>query len=422
VATSRVAGFEPEDQALLTRMGQLFGAFWLAWSERREAHAARARAEAASRHKSEFLATMSHEIRTPMNGILGLASLLAESDLPPAAAEHAQTIHQSCEALLAIVNDVLDWSKIEAGKLELENREFALDEALRGTLRLFESAANSKNVELAAELSEHLPQRVQGDVARLRQVLNNLLSNAIKFTSVGRVVLGTRRLPARPGCVRLEISVSDTGIGIPAAVQERLFEPFTQADASIQREFGGTGLGLAISRRLVQAQGGHMTVESDFGVGSVFRFTLELGEAASAAPAPPESEADEGEIARLRVLVAEDHPINQRVALALLGRLGIRAEVADDGERAVQAVQSGAFDVVLMDLAMPRMDGFQAAERILALQLPEGPEIVACTANAVAQDRDRCFEVGMRDFISKPFRLEDLRRALARVARRREAA
>ncbi|MHC4376718.1 MAG: sensor histidine kinase [Planctomycetota bacterium] len=385
VSTTRVGGFEPEDQALLTRMGQLFGAFWLAWCERRDAHAARLRAEEASRHKSDFLATMSHEIRTPMNGILGLASLLAESDLPPAAAEHAQTIHHSCEALLAIVNDVLDWSKIEAGKLDFESREFSLGEALEGTLRLFESAAEAKGVALVAHLSDNLPTGVIGDVARLQQVLNNLISNAIKFTAEGQVTLGAQRLPSRPGRVRLEFSVADTGIGIPDAVQEQVFEPFTQADASVNREFGGTGLGLAISRRLVLAQGGHMAVESEFGSGAVFRFTLEFGEAAELER--PEAEAPSGErdLAHLRVLVAEDHPINQRVALALLGRLGVQAEVAADGVEALQAVESGAFDVVLMDLAMPRMDGFEAAERIQALALDPRPSIVACTFGGPAR-------------------------------------
>lgn len=422
VATTRVGGFEPEDQALLTRMGQLFGAFWLAWCERRDAHAARVRAEEASRHKSDFLATMSHEIRTPMNGILGLASLLAESDLPSAAAEHAQTIHQSCEALLAIVNDVLDWSKIEAGKLEFENREFSLSEALQGSLRLFESAAEAKGVALVGQFSDQLPTGVIGDLARLQQVINNLVSNAIKFTAEGQVTLGAQRMPSRPGRVRLEFSVADTGIGIPEAVQERLFEPFTQADASVNREFGGTGLGLAISRRLVQAQGGHMTVASEFGAGAVFRFTLEFSEAAEQAGPADLSEPDVERFDRLQVLVAEDHPINQRVALALLGRLGVQAQVAADGEEALRAVESRPFDVVLMDLAMPRMDGFEAAERIRALALDPSPSIVACTANAVAEDRDRCFRVGMEDFISKPFCLEDLRQALQRAAARREAA
>lgn len=421
-ATSRIAGFESDDRELLTRMGQLFGAFWLAWSERREAHAARLRAEEASRHKSDFLATMSHEIRTPMNGILGFASLLAEADLPREAMENALTIRQSCETLQAIVNDVLDWSKIEAGKVVFEDCEFSLNAALDSTLRLFEPVAADRGVALIGQFSDNLPAHVMGDAARLQQVLNNLISNAIKFTAEGQVTVGVQRLPSRPGRVRLAFRVEDTGIGIPEAMQERLFEPFTQADASINREFGGTGLGLAISRRLIQAQGGQLSVESELGAGATFHFTLELGEPAELSPPDGAPRPAAERLAGLRVLVAEDHPINQRVALALLERLGVHAQVAGDGEAVLRAVQSASFDVVLMDLAMPRMDGFEAAERLQALPLNPSPSIVACTANAVLQDRHRCFEIGMQDFITKPFRLEDLREALLRVVSRREVA
>ncbi len=370
-------------------------------------------AEAAAA-KSRFLANVSHEIRTPMNGIVGMARLLQETPLSRDQREYADIIVGSARALLRIIDDLLDSSKMEAGAFELEAVDFEPRRVVDEVVRLLRPEAEAKRLTLSATVDPAVPDEARGDPGRLRQALVNLVGNAVKFTERGAVtVLAETVEKAADGWV-LRFEVRDTGIGIDPAAQERLFKPFSQADASTTRRFGGTGLGLAISRRLIELMGGRVDVVSAPGAGSTFAFTVKLAPPAGvAASGPPAAVARGGR--RGRVLVAEDDVVNQKVTAHMLEHLGFDADVAASGEEAVEAVRRRRYDVVLMDGQMPDMDGFEATARIRAFEGPvRRTPIVALTASAMRGDRERYLEAGMDDYVAKPMSPEQLAAVLDR--------
>jgi signal transduction histidine kinase/CheY-like chemotaxis protein len=379
------------------------------------------KAEAATHAKSEFLAMMSHEIRTPMNAILGIAELMAHSQLDEEQQAQVRMLQRSGDALLVLLNHILDFSKIEAGKLELEQRPFELREELMHTLALFRQLAQQNDLQLHFQLSPELPVNVCGDSTRLGQILFNLLANALKFTRQGGVIhVQTQVRPEPNGWLRLHVAVRDTGIGIPAGRLHRLFQAFSQIDSSTTREYGGTGLGLAISARLCAAMQGGIDVESTEGVDSVFRFHVAFRADQTAAPrraAPPSASAAVRSSWMPKVLVVDDHVVNCTLAQGMLRKLGMEADVALNGLEAVSCASHHPYDLILMDMHMPKMDGLDATRAIRDLPLQPRPYIVAFTANANAYDtdRERCLQVGMDDFIAKPVRMDDLRALLQKL-------
>ncbi|AWB22292.1 PAS domain-containing protein [Methylobacterium currus] len=380
----------------------------VAEAARLQAEAARRQAESASAAKTEFLATMSHEIRTPLNGVIGYAELLVrEGDLSPEQRRSAERIQEAGQALLTVVNDVLDFSKIEAGQIDLDPQPFGPAALADSAVSIVRTAADAKRLALSVETAPGLASRLVGDPDRLRQVLLNLVNNAIKFTPAGRVTLHLSSAPLACGRHALRVAVSDTGIGIPADRLGQLFQRFSQVDGSIQRRFGGTGLGLAISRQLIEAMGGEIGVESRPGAGSTFWFAVPL-------PAAAEGEAarERPPLAPLarpaRILLVEDSPVNQDIARAILERRGHQVTVAGDGAEAILAVQAGGYDVVLMDVQMPGMDGLTATRHIRALDRPASRlPIVALTANVLPQQIAQFRAAGMDDHVGKPFRPDE---------------
>lgn len=402
--------------------------------------AAKESADQANRAKSEFLANMSHEIRTPMNAILGMTELVLDMPLSPVQRDYLQMVHESGEALLKIINDILDFSKIEAGKMELDPTEFDIRKNLGDTVRSLSLRADAKGLKLRFRVSDEVPIRVRADLGRLRQVLLNLVGNAIKFTERGEVHVNVRTAsPVTPseqvstsnGPLRLAFEVRDTGIGIPPEKIGSIFHDFEQADATTTRQFGGTGLGLAIASRIVSLMGGQLQVETLLGVGSRFFFEVEVhpilrsseennaGAAGSSLPATPlqRKHLVGGKRTGLRVLLAEDNAVNQRLAVGLLERMGHRVVIAPNGADAVNAYQTQRFDVILMDLQMPEMDGLAATRLIRKIERRSKRHvpIIAMTAHAMAGDRQRCLNSGMDDYLSKPIRIADLEQKLEQL-------
>ena len=392
--------------------------------ERLAAHLAQAveQAQAASRAKSQFLANMSHEIRTPLNGVIGMTELLQRTPLSPAQRAYVDAARLSGEALLGLVTNVLDLSRIEAGRVEIENVPFELAELIEEVVAPFRDAALDRGLAIATLLPARVPRRLIGDPHRLRQVLTNLVGNAVKFTEQGRVAVRVAPGETEGQRVLLAFTVEDTGPGIAPAQQARIFEPFAQADGSTTRRYGGTGLGLAISRHLVELMGGSIAVDSVPGEGATFRFTARFTLAPDDAPrpaaGPAPGRADPADAPRIEagVLLVEDNQVNLLVGVGMLRRIGCTVETAANGRTALALAAARRFDLILMDCQMPDMDGFETTAAIRAQEAAQDRRtpIVALTANAVEGDRDRCLAAGMDDYLAKPFRLADLRRVVAR--------
>lgn len=372
----------------------------------------RDKAEAATRAKSLFLASMSHEIRTPLNGIIGIVNILKQTNDPAKVAEYLEIVEISADNLLSIINDILDFSKIESQQLELENIPFNPVAEIRNVIKLLHIKATEKGLELRDDIPPNIPPCVIGDPVRFKQILINLVNNAIKFTEKGSVVVKVTLHDLTPDQCILYCQVIDTGIGITEEGKLRLFREFSQSDKSISRRFGGSGLGLAISKKLVEMMHGEIGVESEYGKGSTFWFTVSFGRCEShTAPGKAEMDQKAAQGAPKHILLVEDNVINQKVALFALQKMGHFVDVAENGEVCLQKVREKDYDVVLMDVQMPVMDGYEATRRIREWEKETGRKplrIIAMTANAEKSERTYCLSIGMDEYISKPFKPERL--------------
>ena len=385
-----------------------------------ELRAASERAFAASRAKSEFLATMSHEIRTPMNGIIGMLRIVRDTPLSQGQRDHIETAASSADTLLELLSDILDFSKIEAGRLELENIPFSPTNVVRSVIDLLHSRAAAQGLELKIELDPRLPVGLIGDPNRLRQVLFNLVGNAIKFTNRGTVTLRLTCASLEAASATVGFSVADSGIGIDLDALQRIFRPFTQADNSMSRRFGGSGLGLAISQQLIEAMGSRIEARSEPGRGSTFEFRVRFARATGSETNGNGSAGSAQFILprlRGRVLVVEDDRVNQRVIRHFLKQMDLDTGLAEDGPAAVEMATGGKWDVVLMDCNLPGMDGLEATRQIRARLANRTLPILALTANVSVEDRADCLAAGMDDFLTKPVRVELLAAALQRHLR-----